>query len=179
MDTLVRILSSKVSWGQALAIIIGFGAIKIFFYLRDRHWKWPTIKELLAPSENYIEFCDFLEIAINDGWQIGRATEDEAQPFKFDKILREAAHSNAVTFKGRAVYDPYLPDDDQPLIAIENRFWLGTGVDLFSYAEVENTKTITYIDKAAGPQHWEQYSDLHINEKEARKWLTCIAYKYK
>lgn len=179
MDTLVRILSSKVSWWQALAIIIGLGAIKIFFYLRDRHWKWPTIKELFAPSENYIEFREFLEITIDDGWQIGRATEDDVQPLKFDKILREAAHCNLVNFKGRPVYDPYFPDSDQPLIAIENRFWRGTGVDLSSYAKVDNSKTITYLDQAAGPQYREQYSDLHVNEKEARKWLTCIAYKYK
>ena len=185
MDTLLRVLTAKVSWGQVLVLILLWLSLKLFFYLRERHWKRPTLGELLAPSGNFIELVSFIEVAISDDWRIGKATEEtddteNDHPYKFDRILREAAIEGKIIFKGRPVTNSDW-SEIIPLEIIKKEFWETAGIDLFSYAEdiKNNNKTITYENNSQRLSVPKQYSDLHMNELQARKWLTTIASKHK
>ncbi len=185
IDTLLRVLSSKVSWAQVLVLIFLWLSFKLFFYMRERHWKFPTFGEFLAPSGNFIELVRFIEVAISNGWRIGEATEETEDtehdhPYKFDRILREAAIEEKIIFKGRPVTNSDW-SEIMPLEIIKKEFWEAAGIDLFSYAEdiKNNNKTITYENDSQRSSGSKQYSDLHMNELQARKWLTTIASKHK
>ncbi len=167
-----------------MAFLFIYACLKLFLYLRDRNWKFPTFREIATPKTKDISFVDFICIAESQGWNLGHnRTLNDNQHSIFNKIIREAAIKGWLEISGRRKTLSESGDSLAPNVQISKEFWSKNILNFFPHNLTDNNKVCTHPDVMnfleIENNNGIEYFDLHLNEKLARKWLTIEASNYK
>lgn len=167
-----------------LVILRAILAAKLFLfnYMLNRNWKFPSLTEILTPPKKEIDLLDFIYLSEQQGWGLGYKQQlDDSQHSKFIKLFRKAAIEGCIDLSGRRMRLSETANKIEPHVPIEATFWLNNKIDIYwlNQNKNKNIKSIQdvecYLENQSKNITCDEYFDLRINERMARRWLTTVA----